>query len=58
MVFCAEKWCAKAKGRPSRPASRALNPEEPSSQTGGRCGDYTPPGLLPCTGPGMAWIRA
>ena len=28
MVFCAEKWCAKAKGRPSRPASRALNPEE------------------------------
>src|SRR5579884_550286 len=29
-----EKWAAKAKGRPRSPASCALNPLEPSSQTG------------------------
>ncbi len=37
-MFWAEKWCAKAKGRPDT-ARRALNPEDPRSQIGGRCGE-------------------
>ncbi len=57
MVLRAEKWWAKEKGRPIIPARRAEKPEEPSSQICGRCGDWTPPAVVACTGPGTAWIR-
>lgn len=49
-MFCAEKWCAKAKGRPRAAARRALKPEEPSSQTGGGAGTGRRRGWSP--GPG------
>ncbi len=34
-VFAALKWCANENGSPSRPASWALNPLDPSSQMAG-----------------------
>ena len=53
MVFSAAKWCAKENGSPSRPASWALKPLEPSSHTGG----WLPSATTALTPRASEWVK-